>query len=305
MSDFLERVVRERRAYVAAARAWKPLEKVRSAAQRAAVGRGTLGFARTLRERREAGMLAVIAEVKRVSPALGPLAEGLDPAHLGQRYQEAGAAAISVLVEPQHWGGSLDDLRVVASAVRRLIYATGETAPSAGPVPVLAKDVIVDEYQIAEAGAAGAHAVLLIAEALTDEDLVRLILAARGLGLDVLLEAHDPADFDRALTAEKRTRQAGVATLGPGPTGETVLGVNARDLREPSRIDRRRVHELAPRVPAGPVFVAESGITSVEDAEALPMRVDAVLVGTALVRAADPAPLVRALASVRPGRALA
>ncbi len=307
MTDFLERVVRERRAYVAAARAWKPLEQVRSAAQRAALGRGTLGFARALRERRETGTLAVIAEVKRVSPALGQLAEGLDPARLAQRYQEAGAAAISVLVEPQHWGGSLDDLRAVESAGRRLVYATatGETAPNAGPVPVLAKDVIVDEYQIAEAGAAGAHAVLLIAEALSDEDLLRLILAARTLGLDVLLEAHDPVDFDRALNAEKRTRQAGAATGGPALTGETVLGVNARDLREPSRIDRRRVHELAPRVPAGPVFVAESGITSVEDAEALPMRVDAVLVGTALVRAADPAPLVRALASARPGRALA
>jgi indole-3-glycerol phosphate synthase len=290
MTDFLERVIGERRAYVAAARAWKPLEQVRLAAQRAAVGRGTLSFAQALRERRETGKLAVIAEVKRVSPALGLLAEGLDPARLAERYREAGAAAISVLVEPQHWGGSLDDLRAVETAV---------------PIPVLAKDVIVDEYQIAEAGAAGAHAVLLIAEALSDDDLVRLILAARGLGLDVLLEAHDPPDFDRALVAEKRTRQAGVATSGAALNSETVLGVNARDLREPSRIDRRRVHELASRVPAGPVLVAESGITSVEDAEALPMRVDAVLVGTALVRASDPAPLVRALASARPGRALA
>lgn len=305
MSDFLETVARERRAYVAAARAWKPLEKVRFAAERAAIGRGMPRFAQALRERRGAGTLAVIAEVKRVSPALGPLAEGLDPATLAQRYQEASAAAISVLVEPQHWGGSLEDLRAVAGAVRRLVYWRDEAPPDVAPVPVLAKDVIVDEYQIAEAGAAGADAVLLIAEALTDHELVRLIIAARTLMLDVLLEAHDPADFERALRAEENTRDTEFMAGSIAWRTETLLGVNARDLREPSRIDRGRVHELARLVPRGPVFVAESGITSIEDAETLPMRVDAVLVGTALVRSSDPAPLIRALAAVRPGRALA
>ncbi|MGH2377855.1 MAG: indole-3-glycerol-phosphate synthase, partial [Candidatus Limnocylindria bacterium] len=284
---------------------WRPLEQVRLAAQRAAIGRGTLRLARTLRERRASGTLAVIAEVKRVSPALGPLAEDLDPAELAQRYQEAGAAAVSVLVEPQHWGGSLEDLRSVERAVRRTITYRGETLPDALPIPVLAKDVVVDEYQIAEAGAAGAHAVLLIAEALGDDDVVRLIRAARGLGMDVLLEAHDPRDFERALRAEEATRD-GDQAAGPVASGtETLLGVNARDLREPGRIDRGRVHDLARLVPKGPVLVAESGITSVEDAEALPMRVDAILVGTALVRSSDPAPLVRALAAARPGRALA
>jgi len=304
MTDFLERVVRERRAYVAAARAWKPLDQVRAAAQRAAIGRGTRGLAETLRARRASGKLAVIAEVKRVSPALGPLAESLDPAWLAQRYQEAGAAAISVLVEPHHWGGSLDDLRAVVPAVRRMVAYEPET-PKVMPIPVLAKDVIVDEYQIAEAGAAGADAVLLIAEALTDGDLTRFILVARELGMDALVEAHEPVDFERALQAEERTRHTEFATGSLASATSTLLGVNARDLREPSRIDRGRVHELARRVPAGPVFVAESGIASVQDAEALPRRVDAILVGTALVRADDPGPLIRALANARPGRALA
>lgn len=305
MSDFLERVVRERRADVAAARAWKPLAQVKSAAQRAAIGRGTLRFADALRERRQTGRLAVIAEVKRVSPALGPLAEDLDPATLAQRYQGAGAAAISVLVEPRHWGGSLDDLRAVVPAVRRMVTYHGETLPHVQPIPVLAKDVIVDEYQIAEAGAAGAHAVLLIAEALDGPTLQKLILAARGLGMDVLVEAHEREAFERAVIAAERTSEALPMGIPEHMVGTTLLGVNARDLREPSRIDRRRIHELAALVPSAHLLVAESGITSVEDAEALPMRVDAVLVGTALVRASDPAPLIRALADARPGRALA
>lgn len=295
MTDFLETVVRERRAYVAAARAWKPLQKVRFAAERAAIKREAPRFAEALRDRRSAGTLAVIAEVKRQSPALGALASLEHPDSLAAAYAAGGAAAISVLTEPQHWGGSLDDLRAVRSAETGVGWH----------FPLLAKDVIVDEYQIAEAGAAGADAVLLIAEALTEDELAHLIITARQLMLDVLLEAHDAAAFARAVQAVERTRHtefmAGSIAIGT----ETLLGVNARDLRHPSLIDRSCIHHLAPIVPQGVLLVAESGITSVEDAEALPMRVDAVLVGTALVRAADPAPLVRALAAARPGRALA
>jgi indole-3-glycerol phosphate synthase len=298
MTDFLDRVVRERRAYVAAARAWRPLGQVRQAAQRAAMGRmgrGIQRFGATLRARRATGTLAVIAEVKRTSPALGALSDIEDPGALASKYVAAGAAAISVLVEPHHWGGSLDDLRAVRSVERGIGWG----------VPILAKDVIVDEYQIAEAGAAGADAVLLIAEALDDRELATLVVAARALGLDALIEAHEPVAFQRAQAVVRAQRGTDFGTNPFAVGTETLLGVNARDLREPSRLDRGRVHDVAPQVDPGPVFVAESGITSVEDAEALPMRVDAVLVGTALVRAADPAPLVRALASARPGRALA
>jgi indole-3-glycerol phosphate synthase len=287
VTDFLSQVVAERRAYVAAARAARPLEEVTRAAKRAARGRGTLSFAGSLRERRREGRLAVIAEVKRRSPALGALAEIQDPAGLARRYQAAGAAAISVIVEPHHWGGSLDDVRAVEPAVRRM------GSDHAGNwlytiLPVLAKDVVVDEYQIAEASAAGAHAVLLIAEIFAVPDLVRLVAFAREVGVEALVEAHEPDAFMRALRS-----------------GAPAVGVNARDLRDPSRLDRRRVHDLAREVVTDQVVVAESGIATVHDAEELPPRIDAILVGTALVTAPDPTRLVQALASVRPAKVLA
>ncbi len=289
MTDFLEQVVRERRAYVAAARAARPLEEVKRAATRAAIGRWTwtLNFATALRERRQEGRLAVIAEVKRTSPALGRLAEIDDPARLAQRYQEGAAAAISVLVEPRHWGGSLEDIRRVEPAVRRM--ASDHTGRWLyGILPVLAKDVVVDEYQIAEASAAGAHAVLLIAEIFEVSELVRLVAFARDVGVEALVEAHEPDAFMRALRS-----------------GAPAVGVNARDLRHPERLDRGRIHELAGEVVTDQVLVAESGITSVREAQALPPRVDAILVGTALVTSNAPEELVRALADVRPAKVLA
>jgi len=287
VTDFLEQVVRERRAYVAAARASRSLDEVTRAAKRAAIGRGTLLFAKALRDRRRDGRLAVIAEVKRTSPALGHLSEIDDPARLAQRYQAGGAAAISVLVEPRHWGGSLDDIRRVEPAVRRSTFDGGGDARIL-PIPVLAKDVVVDEYQIAEAGAAGAHAVLLIAEIFETAELARLAGFAHELGMDALVEAHERDAFVRALRS-----------------GAPAVGVNARDLRHPAHLDRTRIHELAGELVTDQVLVAESGITSVQDARALPPRVDAILVGTALVTSADPAALVRALADVRPAKVLA
>lgn len=289
MTDFLEQVVAERRAYVAAARAARPLAEVERAAQRAASGRGTLSFSGALRRRRSEGRLAVIAEVKRISPALGPLAEITDPAHLVQLYRRGGAAAISVLVEPRHWGGSLDDVRRVEAGTRRFDVPI-PVAEGRMPwiLPVLAKDVVVDEYQIAEAGAAGAQAILLIAEIFDDAELMRLVAFARGIGMDALVEAHEPDAFMRALRS-----------------GAAAVGVNARDLRHPERIDRRRIHEIAGEVATDQVLVAESGITSPQDAQALPPRVDAILVGTALVTSNAPEELVRALADVRPAKVLA
>jgi indole-3-glycerol phosphate synthase len=288
VTDFLSTVVRERRAYVAAARATRPLEDVRRAALRAHMGHDRVPrFAEALRERRLEGRFALIAEVKRTSPALGPLAEIRDPALLAKRYQRAGAVAISVLVEPHHWGGSLDDLRKVEGAVRNAYYYPAG-APHIHALTVLAKDVVVDEYQIAEAGAAGAHAVLLIAEIFELAELVRLVAFARDLGIDALVEAHEPDAFARALRS-----------------GAPAIGVNARDLREPLRLVRTRIHELAREVATDQVLVAESGITSVHDVQALPPRVDAILVGTALVTATDPEGLIGALADVRPAKVLA
>ena len=262
--DFLETVARERLADAAAAREALAPHVLERAARSAPPSRPFVG---ALRARRAEGRLAVVAEVKRVSPALGELAAIGDPAALARAYVAAGATAISVLTEPRHWGGSLDDLAAVREAV---------------DVPILCKDVIVDPFQVSQARAHGADAVLLIAEAFDELRLALFVAQARQLGLDVLVEAHEPAAFVRAVGC-----------------GAVVVGVNARDLREPGRIEPRRVHELAPLARPDQILVAESGIASAADAELLPERVDAVLVGTALVRAADPAPLLRSLAAVR------
>ena len=278
MSDFLERLIVERRADVAAARGRVPerelianaeLHPVANALGETALSVRLSGdaFTTALQRRRQEGRLAVIAEVKRVSPALGVISDAVDPAFQALQYAAAGATAISVLTEPRHWGGSMADLAAVRRAVK---------------LPVLRKDVIIDEYQLVEARAAGADAVLLIAEALDDLLLQQLVSRAVNLGLGVLVEAHEPAAFGRAVATASR-----------------VVGVNARDLRDPKVIDAGRARQLHMFVRSDQILVAESGITSVDDARLLPARVDAVLVGTALMRAPDPAPLIRALASVR------
>jgi indole-3-glycerol phosphate synthase len=281
MSDFLEQVIAERRADVARERAHVPVETLliqareRATAQRPSGyapgdARGGMGDAFTAALRMLHGRLGVIAEVKRRSPALGTLSADADPVRLALAYEAAGATAVSVLTEPRHWGGSLEDLVAVSAAVR---------------IPVLCKDVIVDEYQIVQARAAGANAVLLIAEALSDDELHRFIARARTLGIGVLLEAHEPVAFGRAVAA-----------------GTLVVGVNARNLRHPTEIDVGRVRQLHTFARDGQILVAESGIESVDDARLLPARVDAVLVGTALMRSVDPVPLIQGIVGVRKGR---
>jgi indole-3-glycerol phosphate synthase len=278
MSDFLEQVIAERRIDVARAKAKVSTEVLELQARERAIARRPAGypvgdapggpgdtFTRALRLLH--GRIAVIAEVKRRSPALGVLSAKADPVTLALAYEAAGATAVSVLTEPRHWGGSLEDLVAVSDAVR---------------IPILCKDVIVDEYQIVQARAAGADAVLLIAEALSDEELHRFIVRAKTLGMGVLLEAHEPVAFGRAVAA-----------------GTMVVGVNARNLRRPTEIDVGRVRQLHTFARDGQVLVAESGIESVDDARLLPARVDAVLIGTALMRSSDPRPLISGIAAIR------
>jgi len=283
MTDFLEQVVAERRADAVAARDATPEDSLlagahdnlwsRSERDRSRINwTPALGdrdaFTAVLRTRRRDGHLAVIAEVKRVSPALGTLASDVDPGRQAKRYAAAGATAISVLTEPRHWGGSFDDLAAVRDAVG---YG----------VPVLCKDIIVSEYQLAQARSAGADAVLLIAEALSDAELRRFVERARELNMGALVEAHEVGAFGRA-----------VACGGP------LVGANARDLRDPKSIDITRARQVHTFVRADQIFVAESGIETADDARLLPARVDAVLVGTALMRAEDPATIIQALASI-------
>ncbi|MDQ2914711.1 MAG: indole-3-glycerol phosphate synthase TrpC [Chloroflexota bacterium] len=279
MSDFLEQVVAERRADIANAKANVPESALIPSGPRQlrlpthdASGRRKHMFIMDHRgdafamALRFGGPVAVIAEVKRRSPALGSLGETLDAASLARTYAEAGATAISVLTEPRYWGGSIEDLVAVREAVE---------------IPILCKDVIVDEYQLVQARAAGADAVLLIAEALDDVSLRRLLERARTLGLGVLVEAHEAAAFGRAVA-----------------TGASVVGVNARNLRRPNEIDIGRVRQLHSFARPDQILVAESGIESVNDAQLLPARVNAVLIGTALMRADDPGPLIRGIASI-------
>jgi indole-3-glycerol phosphate synthase len=280
MTDFLEQVVAARREYVEDAKLARPERQLLGAMKQNAWDRfhrssgGTLwsnglgnAFDAALVGRRNQGKLAVIAEVKRVSPALGALASGsLDVAAQASRYAFGGATVVSVLVEPTFWGGSIDDLRAVRMSI---------------DIPVLAKDVIVDEYQIVEARAAGADAVLLIAEALTDEEIRRFRKRAAELSMGTLIEAHEAVAFGRAVDC-----------------GSLAVGVNARNLRRPKEIDIGRVRQLHTFAKQGQLLVAESGITNADDVRLLPARVDAVLVGTALMRETDPAPLVQELAAI-------
>lgn len=256
MSGFLARACAEARDRVAAAREREPDEVL---AQRAAAAPAPPGFAAAL----GAPGVAVIAEVKRASPSRGHLAEIPDAAALADAYATAGAAAVSVLTEPQHFRGSLDDLAAVAA--------------SAG-VPVLRKDFVVDGYQVLEARAAGAAAVLLIVAGLDDEELVALLRATEAAGLDALIEVHEVAEVDRAAAA------AAAADWGR----RLVVGVNARDLATLT-VDPGRFAAVREALPDGALTVAESGVREPDDVRRLAAEgADAVLVGESLVTAADP-----------------
>jgi indole-3-glycerol phosphate synthase / phosphoribosylanthranilate isomerase len=200
--------------------------------------------------------LEAIAEVKRRSPSAGTLRAGADPAALAAAYERAGAAAVSILVD-ERFGGSWEDLRAARAATR---------------VPLLAKGFFSTEDDLRTAREAGADAALLLLRDLDDEAARRLLGAAAGLGLDTLVEAHDADELARA--ADLRA---------------PVIGINARDL-ETFEIDRQTQLELVSRAPAGRVVVAESGIESrAQGAGAELAGADAILVGSALMRAPDPA----------------
>jgi indole-3-glycerol phosphate synthase len=209
--------------------------------------------------------ISLIAEHKRRSPSAGTIREGASVTEIAQAYERGGAAAISVLTEGSHFGGSLDDLREAIAATE---------------LPVLRKDFIVDPYQLYESAAAGADAVLLIVAALDHDDLFQLHQEARSLDLDVLVEVHDEPELERALDIDA-----------------DILGINNRDLGDFS-VDIDRTYELLSDVPAGKTVVSESGFTSREQLDDLDrVGIDAVLIGETLMRAADVEAACRALAA--------
>ena len=202
------------------------------------------------------GAVSVIAEIKRSSPSKGALSAIPDPAKLAQTYEEGGAAMISVLTEELRFGGSLEDLRAVRQAV---------------DIPVLRKDFIVTPYQVHEARAYGADAVLLIVAALEQEALVSLIERVRSLGMTPLVEANSRLEVFQALDA-----------------GADLIGVNARNLKDLS-VDRSTVEQTLDAIPADAVAVAESGVRSGRDVRDYALAgADAVLVGEALVTSGHP-----------------
>ena len=202
--------------------------------------------------------VSLIAEVKKASPSRGVIREDFDPVEVARIYARTGADAISVLTEGRHFGGSPSHLAAVVDAL----------GPS-GP-PVLRKDFIVDPYQVYEARALGADCVLLIAALLGQSELMDMLHLSHALGMRSLVEAHDEAELDTAVDS-----------------GALIIGINNRDLRT-LHVDLATYERLRPRVPAGRLVVSESGIRRREDVERLAAcGVDAVLVGEALMAAAD------------------
>jgi len=260
--SYLDVIVPDVKRRLAERRLHTPLSEIREAAEAVpAPGepRGRSPFAQAL----EGPGVALIAEVKRYSPSRGPIRPDLDVAELVSAYEAGGAAAVSVLTEESHFRGSLKDLRTAAATTL---------------LPLLRKDFVGDPYQVYEARAFGASAILLIAALLDDGDLRALTVLARDLGLDVLLEVHDSGEMARALLVE-----------------EAVIGINNRDLRT-FQVSLETSLRLAGLVPPDRLLVAESGIKDRADVERLASAgVDAVLVGESLLGQADAAASVGAL----------
>jgi indole-3-glycerol phosphate synthase len=207
--------------------------------------------------------LSVIAEFKRRSPSAGEIRAEATPAEIAREYDEAGAAALSVLTDEPHFGGSLEDLREARAACE---------------LPVLQKDFTVDRYQLYEAASAGADAVLLIVAALDQDQLAALYEEARGLDLDVVVEVHKEAELETALTVDAE-----------------VIGINNRDLDD-FTVDVQTTFELITDVPAGKTVVSESGIADRATLDELErVGVDAVLIGEVLMRADHPGAKLRDL----------
>jgi indole-3-glycerol phosphate synthase len=222
----------------------------------------------TLRPFPRAGeTVGIVAEIKRRSPSQGAIRPDLDPVSHAAAYARGGAVAISVLTDEVHFGGSLDDLRSVASTVA---------------IPALRKDFIIDELQLLEGLAAGASAVLLIVRILPRPQLVALSKAAAGLKLATLVEVHEERELEHALAVQP-----------------TAIGVNARDL-DTFKVDRAATERLIARIPAHVLTVAESGIESRDDIERVAQAgADFALVGTSVARQDDPEQAVKALVGVK------
>lgn len=259
MTSVLERILETKRSEIATAKAQRSFATVDADARAAGPLRG---LERALRRRTDEPM-RVLAEIKRASPSAGPIRPGANPETIAREYESGGASAISVLTDRDYFDGDLAFLARVRAAVA---------------LPLLRKDFLIDAYQIAEARAAGADAVLLIVAALEQAMLAELLAAARSYGLDALVEVHDVAEAERALAA-----------------GATLVGVNHRNLHT-FQMDMTLTHAVGRVLPAGVAMVAESGIKTPRDLAQLDRaRTHAILVGEHLMRAESPGAALREL----------
>jgi indole-3-glycerol phosphate synthase len=257
MAGILEKIVATKRQEIELAKTACPLAEIEAAAADAPVPRD---FFEALRQ---PGRVHLIAEVKKASPSRGVIREDFDPLQIARIYQAHGASCLSVLTDRTYFQGSLDYLREIRAAV---------------DLPVLRKDFILDPYQVLEARAAGADAVLLIAECLDDDALATLYRAIRDQGMTALVEFYDPANLPRVLNL-----------------GARLIGVNNRDLRT-FETDLEHTIAMRAEIPGDRVVVGESGIRTPADIERLAEAgVQAVLVGETLMASPDVGAAVDAL----------
>ena len=253
MSDILNKILAVKREEVIAASASKPLAEVRAEAEAQAASRDFVG---ALRAKVAAGNAAVIAEIKKASPSKGVIRADFRPAEIARSYAHHGAACLSVLTDRQFFQGAPDYLQAARAACK---------------LPVLRKDFLVDAYQVFEARAMGADAILLIAAALDLPTMCDFEAMAQSLGLSVLVEVHNGEELDLALQLET-----------------PLIGVNNRNLRT-FEVSLQATIDLLPRIPANRMVVTESGILATSDVELMRQHgVNAFLVGEAFMRAPDP-----------------
>ena len=253
MSDILNKILAVKAQEVIAAQALKPLAAMQIEAEQAAPVRD---FVAAIGSRIKAAQAAVIAEIKKASPSKGVLRADFRPAQIAASYAQHGAACLSVLTDEQFFQGSADYLRQARAACK---------------LPVLRKDFIVDEYQVYQARAMGADAILLIAAALNVAQMQTFEAVAHRLGMAVLVEIHDDDELDAALQLTT-----------------PLIGVNNRNLRT-FEVSLQTTLDLLPRIPGNRIVVTESGILSAADVKLMRgHQVHAFLVGEAFIRAQDP-----------------
>jgi indole-3-glycerol phosphate synthase len=253
MSDILDQIVAVKREEVTAAQKQKPFAMVRADAESRVL---TRDFEGALRAKIAAGHAAVIAEIKKASPSKGVLRAEFIPADIAQSYAEYGAACLSVLTDKQFFQGSVDYLK---------------QARASCDLPVLRKDFMIDVYQVYEARAMGADAILLIAACLDDVQMADMEAVARSLDMAVLVEVHDRAELSRALKLKSR-----------------LVGINNRNLKT-FEVSLQTTLDMLPEVPADRLLITESGIQTAADVQRMrEAQVHAFLVGEAFMRANEP-----------------